>query len=322
MTISSATSVKSLFETGDRPSQQDFTDFIDSTMRGSLMAIASGVENLNTGYPRFTGVTNVTFDPSGSVGRQLLNTNTTGAAANVLGVTQGGVVGSLIYSTDTTAAAQQQIGGGTVGRALIESAATASAQNALGAGSVGKALIEAITTASASNILNVGGGSSSYVVNMTAAYFGAIDSSTLSGSTYTNTLVVVSITPTTVASRMLVQAQLSYSVDFTLNSLGANQGNLDFDIFSNSTDLANNVTNSSALATQYYYFGGTTQTSSVGGVVNIQYLDSPSTTGSITYRVKWRSRSGALVAQGARLNADNKGIKTGISSIIVTEVGP
>jgi hypothetical protein len=133
MTISSRTVIKSYFETGDRPTQAQFTDFIDSTLF---------------------------YEDTTDFGRALISASAAGSARTLLG---SGVVGDKMFTTITTASAQQNIGGGLVGRNIFEAITTASAQDQLGGGAVGKNLFEAITTASAQQKLDIAAATQSEV---------------------------------------------------------------------------------------------------------------------------------------------------------------
>lgn len=111
MTVQSKSVIKSYFETGDRPTQQQFIDFIDSYQDSN---------------------TNLTLIASASVGVQglkILGTATTAAAQQALGASS---IGINVFQAITTAVAQQSIGGGTVGRQIFECATSASASTIIG----------------------------------------------------------------------------------------------------------------------------------------------------------------------------------------------
>jgi len=63
MAIVSATTVKSYFETGDKPTQSQFEDFIDTALRDTLIAIATAGEGGSTGVLEVTGTAAVTAHP-------------------------------------------------------------------------------------------------------------------------------------------------------------------------------------------------------------------------------------------------------------------
>lgn len=115
MTAITKASAKALFMTGDRPSQQDFADLIDSYQDAAA--------NLGT----------LTSAALGTVGLQILSCTTSASAASIVGVPTAGTVGAIIYATNTTAAAQDTLGVGTVGRQIFEAATTAQVQNIVGA---------------------------------------------------------------------------------------------------------------------------------------------------------------------------------------------
>lgn len=132
MSIVSKTYLKTKFETGDKPTQQDFTDFIDSAVFfGSAQTSA------------------------GTFGLQMLATETTAQANDLLGINLPAfsTFGKAVASAATTAAGQNVLGIGTVGRQVFEAGTTAVAQDALGGGTVGKQLFEAATTAAAQAII-------------------------------------------------------------------------------------------------------------------------------------------------------------------------
>jgi hypothetical protein len=118
MTAQNKTTIKSYFETGDRPTQGEFADLVDSYQDAAA--------NL--------GVLSSAATP-GTVGLQLLSCLTSASAASIVGVQTltTGVVGLQILATGTTAAAQQAIGGGVVGRQIYECATTAAVQSIVGA---------------------------------------------------------------------------------------------------------------------------------------------------------------------------------------------
>jgi hypothetical protein len=140
MTISSRTVIKSYFETGDKPTQAQFTDFIDSTLF---------------------------YEDTTDFGRALISASAAASARSLLG---SGVVGDKMFTTITTASAQDNLGGGTVGKRIFEAITTASAINQLGVGIVGGNLFTANTTASAQDQLGGGTvGKHLFGVNTTAS---------------------------------------------------------------------------------------------------------------------------------------------------------
>mgnify|MGYP001572792066 CR=1 FL=1 len=84
MSIKGITTVKSYFQTGDRPTQDQFETLIDSTMRPSLMAIASAVEDREvTGLIKFASDTYVTAAGQ-AFGLRMLETSNTAQAVSLL----------------------------------------------------------------------------------------------------------------------------------------------------------------------------------------------------------------------------------------------
>lgn len=123
MAIVTRTTAKSYFKTGDKPTQSQFGDFIDSSLF---------------------------YEDTSDLGRQLVSASSATSARSLLGA---GTVGNNLFIATTTASGQDQLGGGTVGKALFEANTTASAQQNIGGGTVGRQIFEAITTASATNIV-------------------------------------------------------------------------------------------------------------------------------------------------------------------------
>jgi hypothetical protein len=123
MTIENRTTVKTYFQTGDKPSQDQFENFIDSA---------------------------IFYEDTSNFGRQLVSASSATSARNLLGV---GTVGNNLFTAITTASAQNELGGKTVGKILFETNTTASAQTQIGGGVVGRQIFEATTTASATNII-------------------------------------------------------------------------------------------------------------------------------------------------------------------------
>jgi hypothetical protein len=96
------------------------------------------------------------------VGDKMFTTITTASAQDNLG---GGTVGKRIFEAITTASAINQLGVGIVGGNLFTANTTASAQDQLGGGTVGKHLFGVNTTASAQEQLGLHEGLPIQVVN-------------------------------------------------------------------------------------------------------------------------------------------------------------
>lgn len=86
MTAITKASAKSYFETGDKPTQVQFGDLIDSYQdyNDALTAIATSAQAGNKGIPNITASAAVTLVSAGTVGLQILTTTTTAAATNIL----------------------------------------------------------------------------------------------------------------------------------------------------------------------------------------------------------------------------------------------
>jgi hypothetical protein len=104
MTIHSRTTVKSYFETGDKPTQAEFANFIDSALF---------------------------YEDTSDFGRSLISASAAVSARTLLGINTPGTVGNILLTATTTASALNQLGGTTLGKSLFEAVTTASAQNQL-----------------------------------------------------------------------------------------------------------------------------------------------------------------------------------------------
>ncbi|RJO72872.1 MAG: hypothetical protein C4523_02555 [Myxococcales bacterium] len=106
MTIKTKTSLKSYFETGDKPTQAEFANLIDTFYRDSLLAIATAAETDKTGIIEIQASALVTALPVGAVGRQLISVAATASARMALGITSAA---GTILDASTTAAARQAL---------------------------------------------------------------------------------------------------------------------------------------------------------------------------------------------------------------------
>lgn len=155
MTAQSKTTIKSYFETGDRPTQSQFIDFIDSyvdtlSVAGNIAALASAG---GTGFVNIISSASASLVTAGAVGLLVLQTATTAAAQQAIG---GGTAGRGVFQATTTAAAVAALGASAVGTQVFQAATTAAAQGAIGGGTVGIQIFQAVTTAAVQNL--VGGG--------------------------------------------------------------------------------------------------------------------------------------------------------------------
>lgn len=126
MAVKPKPTIKATFETGDRPTQAEFADFIDSYVpiatdgavgfmevistassverpAETLVAIATAVQGGKTGVIEVLATADVTALPAGVVGRELLSAIVTASAQGHLG---GGAVGIEVFEAITTASAQ------------------------------------------------------------------------------------------------------------------------------------------------------------------------------------------------------------------------
>lgn len=106
MTIKTPASLKSFFEAGDRPSQVQFVDLIDSTYSGEIgAAIVSGAA-VSAGVLRIDSASAVSILDSGSAGEAVLAAGTLASARTVL---EAGSAGQAVWLSDTAASAQTAI---------------------------------------------------------------------------------------------------------------------------------------------------------------------------------------------------------------------
>ena len=129
MAIESIASVKGHFESGDRPTQAEFEDLIDTLGRVTPLAIASAAEGGKTGVYEILGNGDVTARSTGSLGLQILSVASTASAHNALGISS---VQALFLSAETTASSRNLLGAGTVGDLVFQSETTASALSEIG----------------------------------------------------------------------------------------------------------------------------------------------------------------------------------------------
>ena len=113
MTALPKATVKTFFEQGDRPTQAQFADLIDSYQDAN--------SNLNI----------LASASIGAFGTSMLATATTAQAQSILNVPTPGTVGAQIFATNTTAQAQDALGAGSVGIYIFQTQTTAQAQAVL-----------------------------------------------------------------------------------------------------------------------------------------------------------------------------------------------
>lgn len=124
MAIVNRSTAKTYFNTGDKPTESEFSDFIDSAI-------------FQEDFSNF--------------GKSLVSAQTATSVRNILG---SGTIGDILFRDTTQVSAQNNIGGGMVGKNVFTATTTASAQQNIGGGTVGRQIFEATTTASATNIVN------------------------------------------------------------------------------------------------------------------------------------------------------------------------
>lgn len=155
MTVLPKQLVKNKFLTGDKPTQGDYGDLIDSYQDYSdvLNAIAVSASAGGTGIPKILSASAATLIPIGVVGEQILAAQTTAQATNIIVGSLGGTVGLQLLATNTTVQAQDVLGATVVGKSVFNAASTAAAQSSLGGTVVGRQVFEASTTVAAQRAL-------------------------------------------------------------------------------------------------------------------------------------------------------------------------
>ena len=138
---------------------------------------------------------------------------------------------------------------------------------------------------------NLPSGSVLQVVQQAYTAFG-----TTSSTSYSDTGLTLNITPKFSTSKILIQVGMELALNGTSNSISSQI-----------------VRNGSSLITQERCLLSSANTSAN---VFFQYLDSPATTSTLTYKIQWASLSGNLVRINDWQTADNKAL----SSITLMEI--
>lgn len=131
---------------------------------------------------------------------------------------------------------------------------------------------------------------------------------TIASTSYTDTGLSVSITPSSATSKILIMVQQSFYVRRNTEDCGGA-----LRLLRDATDIFD-IGGASKYSSLYNYQSGATN-AQLGSMIPIIYLDSPSTTSSTTYKTQARSFSTANSGQvAAQLDSAN-------SSITVMEIG-
>jgi hypothetical protein len=132
-------------------------------------------------------------------------------------------------------------------------------------------------------------------------------STTVASESYADTGLSASITPTSTSSKILVLVTQSYGMARSATTVGYG-----LKIRRDTTDIFNGSTNYQA---SYFYLDGNTAFKEIYTYTNYTYLDSPSSTSSLTYKTQGRaylsSNSGSVTFQ----------IGSGTSTITLLEIG-
>jgi hypothetical protein len=124
----------------------------------------------------------------------------------------------------------------------------------------------------------------------------------------------VSITPTSISSKILVTASVSRGTD--TNQI------TNFQFMRDSTAIGiGDTAGSRVRATMSMYFGSSDAVSHIG-TATMTYLDSPATTSATTYKVQFRSQAGGQISYINRNSSDGDGstVPRTISTITVMEI--
>ena len=105
----------------------------------------------------------------------------------------------------------------------------------------------------------------------------------MSSSTYADTGITASITPTSSSSKILILVAVQ---GLYLPSGGANNDNIRVKLVRNSTDI-------NQMAGQLFYRNSTSVAQT--GASYASYVDSPATTSSTTYKIQWSSENGRAI---------------------------
>jgi hypothetical protein len=130
----------------------------------------------------------------------------------------------------------------------------------------------------------------------------------VSTNTYTDTGLSASITPTSSTSKILVLVQQNVSSTVSSGSTG-----LGLKLLRGVTDIYNPSPTDSTGPYLFY-----TSAINLYSMLNLQYLDSPATTSSTTYKTQGRPYSSA-VGQNAIFQTTG-GVQVGTSSMILMEI--
>lgn len=219
-------------------------------------------------------------------------------------------------STSTTTAATPNsvktaydLANGAVAKSIVDAkgdliAATAADTVArLAVGSNGQVLT-ADSTAATGMKWAAAGGSGKILQVVQAA---TTSSTSVTGVTLTDTNITASITPSSSSSRILVLAAVAcqmYTNGSSLNQIG-----MGMSLLRGSTEIFNDNANGEG----WYFTMNTNAYHQLAGIQTINYVDSPATTSSTTYKIQIRANASGNTAK----TSDN----SRTSSIILMEIG-
>jgi hypothetical protein len=147
---------------------------------------------------------------------------------------------------------------------------------------------------STGNVLTVAGGIPSWaapagggkVLQVVQAQ--STSATTIASTSYTDTSLTASITPSSATSKVLVLFTQVYIHTRGVGSGGASESGIGVKLLRGATDI-NNIGGANGDKSSYIYVNaGANSGRELGGVLSASYLDSPSTTSSTTYKTQGR----------------------------------
>jgi len=161
---------------------------------------------------------------------------------------------------------------------------TANTNTRLGIGSTGNVLT--VSGGVPTWAAPAGGGKVLQVVQATYS-----TSKTVASTTYTDTDLTASITPSASTSKVLVLVHQTFYHERGVGTGGASESGIAIKLVRGSTDVLTIAGSGSERASYIYVNAGANSGRGLGGVLPLAYLDSPATTSSTTYKTQGRVAS-------------------------------
>ena len=222
----------------------------------------------------------------------------TGVTAGT-GLSGGGTSGTVTLSLDSAAVIAPTIVDAK-GDLIAGTAADTVARLAIGSNGQ---VLTADSTAATGMKWAAAGGTGKVLQVVQAA---TTSSTTVTGVTLTDTNITASITPSSSSSRILVLAAVACQM---YSSGSVNQIGMGMSLLRGSTEIFNDNANGEG----WYFTNGYNAYHQMAGIQTINYVDSPATTSSTTYKIQIRANTAANTAK----TSDN----SRTSSIILMEIG-